>query len=542
MTRIWVTSAIAFMVLLNLLLIGATGDLPQSAIESIKAEEIRPLVEFLASDELEGRAANTSGNKAAARFLAYKLEEMGVPPAMNNGSYFQDVPLLQAELGEKNFLAISQAGKNEAKEAVLKEDFLPSHLSANAESKGNLIFAGYGITAPEFEYDDYSGISAKGKIAVILGGDPESEDPDSPLQKVSNSRYSAERYKIHNAMSHGVSGIMLISDSRRLNDLSRAARFLYPEEIDRARFTLAPYVEEVTIPVVYTNPKFLEGVLNGNLKIESIRESINKESSPRSRAFENFEVTLRTDLDRKETRIRNVIGKIDGTDPLLRDECVIISAHFDHIGGRENRIFNGADDDASGTAGVLEIAEAFIIEAVKPRRTVLFAFWDGEERGLLGSRYYTTSPLFPLEKVSSVLQLDMIGRNQEVNNPNDRRFGGLPEQTGEQNINTLHVIGHSRSSDLKTVIEAANQTIRLDLLFEMDDHQLGLIRRSDHWPFLESGVPAFLFTTGLHPDYHTVNDTADRINYSKLEKIARLGFLSAWQLANDNSRPSLNTD
>jgi Zn-dependent M28 family amino/carboxypeptidase len=136
----------------------------------------------------------------------------------------------------------------------------------------------------------------------------------------------------------------------------------------------------------------------------------------------------------------------------------------------------------------------------------------------------------------------MIGRNQEVPNPNDRRFGGLPEQTAEQNANTMHVIGHSRSSDLKDVIEAANQTIRLDLLFEMDDHQLGLIRRSDHWPFLESGVPAFLFTTGLHPDYHTVNDTADRINYSKLEKITRLGFLAAWQLANDNSRPALNSD
>ena len=161
-TRIWVTSAIVFMVLLNLILVGTTGDLSETAIESITAEELKPLLEFLASDELAGRAVNTSGTRTAARFIAYQFQQIGMSPAGDEGSYFQNVPLLQAELGEKNSLEIRKSDASHSGIAVLKKDFLPSHLSANGKTNGKLIFVSYGISAPELNYDDYSGISVQG--------------------------------------------------------------------------------------------------------------------------------------------------------------------------------------------------------------------------------------------------------------------------------------------------------------------------------------------------------------------------------------------
>lgn len=218
----------------------------------------------------------------------------------------------------------------------------------------------------------------------------------------------------------------------------------------------------------------------------------------------------------------------------------MVSAHFDHVGVRDEKIYNGADDDASGTAGLLEVAEAFASSPSQPRRSVIFAAWNGEERGLLGSRFYVARPGFSVEDIAAVFQMDMIGRNEEIPDPENPRFQGLPKQSADENVNSVNILGYSRTDDLRRLAEDLNRHIGLELRFRYDDSSSNLLRRSDNWPFLVSGVPALFFHTGLHPDYHQPTDTPEKINYEKMEKIVRLVFLCSWQAANATERPRLN--
>ena len=244
---------------------------------------------------------------------------------------------------------------------------------------------------------------------------------------------------------------------------------------------------------------------------------------------------------RSRTPVRNVLAFVEGSDPDLKNELVIVSAHFDHVGSHNGEIFNGADDDASGTVALLEIAEAFALAHEKPRRSVLFAAWNAEERGLLGSWYYTEKPPYPLEKTVALFQMDMIGRNEEVPDPENPRFRGLEKQSAADNTNSLHLLGYSLSRDFQALVTEQNQRIGLDLKLQYDQNPSNLLRRSDNWPFLVSNVPALFFHTGLHPDYHRPTDTADKINYAKLEKVTRLIFLCTWEAADTATPPRLNS-
>jgi Zn-dependent M28 family amino/carboxypeptidase len=235
---------------------------------------------------------------------------------------------------------------------------------------------------------------------------------------------------------------------------------------------------------------------------------------------------------------------IEGSDPLMKNEYIIISAHIDHNGVNNGQIMNGADDNGSGSVGLINIAEAYAQAAKagqRPKRTIIFADWNSEERGLLGAWAYTENPLFPLDKTVAVLNMDMIGRNEEVPEGGGARFRGLALQTAESNNNATNVIGTTRSADLKNAVERANSGIGLELKFRYDNNASNLMRRSDHWPFLQHGVPALWFHTGLHPDYHTTNDRPEKINYVKMEKVARLVHQMSWNLSQMEDKPKLTT-
>jgi Zn-dependent M28 family amino/carboxypeptidase len=239
---------------------------------------------------------------------------------------------------------------------------------------------------------------------------------------------------------------------------------------------------------------------------------------------------------------RSVVALLEGSDPTLRDELVIVCAHYDHDGVNGDSVLNGADDNGSGTVGLMEIAEAFAMaagEGQRPPRSILFAAWNSEERGLLGAWAYTENPLRPLPATVAVLNMDMIGRNEEVREGEGGRFRGLDVQTADSNATAVNVIGTTRSASLKQVIERANSGIDLTLRLRYDNNASQLMRRSDHWPFLNRGVPGVWFHTGLHPDYHRPTDDAERINYEKMEKVVRLVYQSAWDLASAESRPML---
>ena len=231
---------------------------------------------------------------------------------------------------------------------------------------------------------------------------------------------------------------------------------------------------------------------------------------------------------------------LEGSDPQLKNEWVIVSAHYDHNGADATQIFNGADDNGSGTVALIEIAEAYALaakEGQRPKRSVLFAAWNSEERGLLGAWAYTEQPLAPLTTIAAVLNMDMIGRNEEIPVGGGSRFAGLEVQTAESNSNALNLMAFSKVPDITAVVEKANGGIGLELKKRYDNNSSNLLRRSDQWPFLQRGVPAMGFITGLHPDYHTQYDRPEKINYVKMEKIARLVHQVSWDIANADARP-----
>jgi len=243
---------------------------------------------------------------------------------------------------------------------------------------------------------------------------------------------------------------------------------------------------------------------------------------------------LTVDVQRKMHQTQNVLGVVEGTDARLRNEVVVVGAHYDHDGEAFGQIWYGADDNGSGTAALLELAEAFGQGAQRPARSILLSAWAGEEKGLLGSRYYIDHPAFPLDRTITMFQMDMIGRNED--HPGNRSQQ-VPEERAQENTNSLNVLGTAFSPDLKTIIARVNEQVGLTLHFRYDFGAEDLMRRSDQWSFLQRGIPAIFFFAGLHPDYHTPRDTADKINYSKLEKAARLVYLATSQLASSQTKP-----
>jgi Zn-dependent M28 family amino/carboxypeptidase len=254
---------------------------------------------------------------------------------------------------------------------------------------------------------------------------------------------------------------------------------------------------------------------------------------------------LVTSVQRSVVRDRNVVAMLEGSDSTLKNQWVIVTGHPDHDGALGDQIWNGADDNGSGTVGLVAIAEAYAMaaqEGRRPRRSILFAAFNSEERGLLGAWAFTEAPLVPLAQIVAVLNMDMIGRNEEVPIGGGNRFRGLPVQTAESNNNSVTLLGWSRSPTLTNAIERANGAYGLLLKKNYDNNTSNLIRRSDHWPFIQRGVPGIWFHTGLHPDYHTIYDDPEKINYPKMEKITRLVHQVSWDLAQGVERPRMATE
>lgn len=513
-------------------------------LTSITAAELQSELYFLASDEMQGREINTPFNDITALYLAHRFQLMGLQPVQEN-TYFQPFNLVSSKLDKRNRLKIRYTNSSLSVNGVLKKDYFPSPLSAKGSVTAPLIFAGYGITAPEDNYDDYRELSASKKIAVIIRHEPRTTNLNGPLNKLLNSNHSENLKKILNAQNHGATGVILVPDMTnhsKKRKFSRRAKLVWPENSSQNIYTLKTWTEQIQIPVLFSSAKFANRLLKSSgKKLDKIQQKIDQQHRPNSFDLLEVKATIETNLTREEISVRNTLAYLPGSDPTLKDEVVIISAHFDHVGSHNGKIFNGADDDGSGTAGLLEIAQAYALSSEKPKRSLLFAAWNAEEFGLLGSRYYVQSPIFPLSKTAAVFQMDMIGRNEEIPDPKNPRFFGLEKQTAAENTNSVNVLGYTRSTDLRNLVTSSNEHIGLELKFRYDDSSANLLRRSDNWPFLLNGVPALFFHTGLHPDYHQPTDTPEKINYPKLEKVARLVFLSSWHAANNQKKPLLHS-
>jgi hypothetical protein len=513
--------------------------------ESIRQDDLRADLFFLAGDSMRGRLTDTEENRASADFIRSRFERMGLKGAGPNGSYFQSYNLMTATLGQSSMNGMEIAAADGlVRQLTVGQEFYPHRFSATGTVSGPVVFAGFGISAPHLQYDDYSG-DVKGKIVLVLDHEPGERDPNSPFDGVVTSEPSTPWRKALAAQEKGAVALLFVADVLNhpgASNFEAAARNYWPEKPPRIlNYTLAAWSDRIRIPVAQISPAVAASLVAGTGKpFEEIAKSAESSRGADPTALPGTRVTVHTSVDRHIVPDRNVVAALEGSDPQLKNEWVIVSAHYDHNGADGTQIFNGADDNGSGVVALIEIAEAYALaakEGRRPKRSILFASWNSEERGLLGAWAYTEQPLAPLTSIAAVLNMDMIGRNEEIPVGGGQRFAGLEVQTAESNSNALNLMAFSKVPDITAAVEKANGGIGLDLKKRYDNNSSNLLRRSDQWPFLQRGVPAMGFITGLHPDYHTQYDRPEKINYVKMEKIARLVHQVSWDIANADAKP-----
>lgn len=512
-------------------------------IESITRDMLSADVHELAHDSTRGRLVGTPENAEAADWIRDRFASIGLEPAGDDGTYDQRFDMFWFSLGKGNELSLGGSGRVRSP----GDEWYPLNFSPRTSVSGPVVFAGFGIVEPRLGYDDYRGANVSGRIVLVLEREPGVNDPASPFDGIVTSDASRDHRKALAAQRRGAAAILFVRDVHNreaISDWDRATAAYWPAERRRIeRFLLREWVEEITIPGAVISAELAESLMSGSgMTLAQHAEGAEAASDGLGvRELPGASATLTIAVDRHTTPGRNVLGLIRGSDPELQDEAVIVIAHYDMNGVEGDTVYSGADDNASGVAGIMSIAAAFARatgQDQRPGRSVLFVASDAEERGpSLGAWCYTLRPAFPLENTVGVFNLDMIGRNEEVPDNGGNRFSGLEPQTAESNANALNILGYSRTPGLAAVVVQANAVTRLTLRLQYDNNESNLLRRSDQWPFLQNGVPALFIHTGLHPDYHTGNDVADRLNYEKMTRIVRLIHQATWNLANSDERP-----
>jgi Zn-dependent M28 family amino/carboxypeptidase len=500
---------------------------------SIQSRRIQATLQFMASKHFKGRGTASPEAELTADYIASIFGRQGLqPPRGNNGSYVQSFDLIQVVPRQESHLSF-ELSQGAASELKMGEDFLPAPWGfESGDVQGQAVFAGYGISARELRYDDFSKLDVKNKVVVVLSKFPASSKPSS-WDHYSQKDYEEPLEKTLQAQKAGALGIIIILPSGESMPSLGSLTF------QNAKTFLLRDAESVEIPAVFVTYARGEKLVAANRPrrfetLKAIQEGLDAEMKPISFALDRS-VSMKTVYDRKSLKGHNVIGVVPGSDAQLRDQYILLGAHHDHLGTGENQeIYYGADDDASGPIGLLELAEAFQIGPLRPRRSIVLAAWGAEELGLLGSRYYAQKPFFPLDKTVAMIQLDMIGRNEK--RPADPA-NGIEEEKEELNTNTVSIAGAAFSQDLRYWIELSNQRVGLTLRYRYDSGQENLLKRSDHWCFLKAGIPSIFFFTGFHPDYHRTTDTAEKINYEKMEKILKLLYLATWEIADQRQAP-----
>jgi len=489
---------------------------PREALEAIRASDIRQHINFLASDSLKGRNTPSPELDRAAEYIAAEFKRYGLKPV--NGSYFNPFNVSQVQLGKENALIVTTTGREVA--YIIKSDFMPFDMTASKDATASLVFAGYGITAPEYGYDDYAGLDVKGKIVLVMRHEPGERDPASPFNGERETDHSQVSTKVQNAIDRGAAGLLVITDPA--NHRSLAPRgfpwpSLYEGIPDDALPLTLSLTEKEKIPVAQIGETVMQQIFGSIDTLRQWQQQIDLTRKPRSMALPQVQIRLQTTTTPILQATRNVVGLIEGADSKLKTEIVVVGAHYDHVGyimqhqEGEDYIYNGADDNASGTSAVLAIAKAFGAARQKPKRSVLLMAFAGEEKGLFGSRAYVEQPLFPLENTVAMLNLDMVGRN-------------APD--------SLSVGGNTRSPDLAQINEEENRAVGLQLDYSIEQFH----NRSDQYNFARKQIPFLFYFTGLHADYHRLGDHADKIDENKIAKIATLAFRVAWRAANTDQR------
>ena len=483
-----------YVILGVLLTLSCNSKRNQFSNPEITQAEIKYHIEFLASDSLKGRASGEEGNSIAARYIADEFKNYGLKPAGDDHKYFQSFDIVTGlKAGEKNALSSG------TKPFELNKDFNPLAFSADKAAEGELVFAGYGISSDELKYDDYDQVNVKDKVVLILRYTPEGDNP--------HSRFNNEaplRKKVGLAAEKGAMGVLIATGFEDGED--EVIKLQY--EIGHGNYG---------IPAMSISRNAAMKLLGySEQQFKDLQTKINKSKRPSS--FETHTpVKLSSEVIVERSKTQNVIGWLEGTDPELKKEYVIIGAHFDHLGmGGSNSMYrgapaihNGADDNASGTTAMLELAQKLSTQKLK--RSLLFIGFTGEEMGLIGSKYFADHPTTDLKEAVTMFNFDMVGRLRD---------------------NQLIIHGMGTSPGFSAMMNDLNKSYHFALTLKQDGNG-----PSDFATFYQKDMPVIAYFTNLHADYHKPTDDADKINVEGEEHIAKMAYETIVEIANADKRP-----
>jgi FlaG/FlaF family flagellin (archaellin) len=511
----------------------------RNAAENITAAQMRDYLYFVASDEMEGRDTPSRGLNTTAKFIATQLSRWGAKPAGDDGTFFQKIVLN----GTSPDAAKASAEVN-GQHFTLGSDFI--RLSGNAVSgvAGGLVYGGSGWMIKAKNIDTLQGLDVKGKFVVLYSaGAPSATSLASLPVGIAQADLTGQRNvdwadPITNARAKGAAGVIVVASEFAQNHWNDIRDYYM-----RPVYSVDKFPPRGgggggfnALPALLVTPKMASAIFAGEAS-----NPVSGDVAPFALgASKNLVVTI--PIKTEQTTTQNVVGLIEGSDPKLKTEMVAVGAHYDHIGiGRpstsDDRINNGADDDGSGTVAILSIAEALAKAPKKPKRSVLFVWHCGEEKGLWGSQYFNKFPTVDIKQVTAQLNIDMIGRSRKADDTNPKNA----ELSGE---NEVFVIGSEMmSSSLGSIVKGINTAyLNLNYNTKFDDPKdpNRFFFRSDHFNYAVNGIPITFWFDGVHEDYHQVGDEPQKIDYNKMEKVTRTIFLTMWELGDLKDRPTVD--
>ena len=510
--------------------------------KSITRAELETHLSYLASDKLEGRATGEAGLDLAARYLAEQAARIGLEPIDKNRDYFQEYTLV-TKAQDQSASSISISRKDGSVAKVRKPVYCLNADADTIDLSGDIVFAGYGIYSSRDNYNSFENIDLKDKIVLVMSRGPMDHESDtSLLQNRDWNDLSAWRYKLTGLTMRSPKAVLMVMDPRSGHEsidsyaggmIRYLTRSTSVKELGGRRRSMMPGVSS---KILFIHREAADAILQESGKtLAELQDEIDASLEPNSFIIPGARVNIYTRYNREEKPVPNVAGLIRGRDPELGKEAIVFTAHFDHMGvNTRGEIYYGADDNASGTAALIEIGEAFVKQQKNLKRSVLILWVSGEEIGLYGSQFYTDNPLIPLDQTVANVNLDMIGAVRTA------RDTGLiySEKVSVLGMDSISVIGGHQSSDLLEIHNYSTKKLGMASDFSMNspDHPYRYYYRSDHYNFAKNDIPVLFYSTGIHVDYHKPTDNYERINFTKLEKVTELAFLVGYELATQAER------
>ena len=510
---------------------GAAASPSFGNVNSITARQLRDYLTFIASDELEGRDTPSRGLDIAAMYIAQNLSSWGIKPGGGNGTYFQKFPLNKGRIiPSETRVAFGGQTFNYG------SDFLSSLVPAEISS-APVVFAGYGWVIKSKNLDPYKGIDVKNKVVVVVNTFPKGVSNGDLKGPVGGDWMPPAYY----AQANGAKAVVVVPFFNTLSNWN-ATRW---SQSERGYVEYPAKSAPASVPVITASPQMLAALFAGE-KFSGANIFDRAAAKDELEAFDlrpEKRIDVSVGVERSTVYTQNVVGILEGSDPVLKNEYVAVGAHYDHVGMNPfapgpDKIWNGADDDGSGTVAVMSIAKALAEGAQKPKRSILFIWHAGEEKGLWGSEYFADNPTVPINSIVTQLNIDMIGRYQNPGDENHPQNKNLPKQ-GE-----VFTIGASMmSTELGQIADTVNRSflnLGFNTKYDGPDHPEQFFYRSDHFNYAKKGIPIIFFMDGSHQEYHQPGDHVDKINFDSMEKTTKTIFAIGWELANRANRPKVD--